>query len=129
MGYGNFISLDVYTIGRKEKVCNLYTSGYDQPGSAHGIKRTRQLNGWKEIAFTIPIRVNGEINWRTDFITNEYELRVTDGSETDWYRLSEPTDSGDGLKSEIQVDCPHCSVLLKKRNIYLAFDDTNGIGT
>lgn len=48
MGYGNKISIDVYNIGRQVKVCNLYDSGGDQPGTAHSIKRKREMNGWKE---------------------------------------------------------------------------------
>lgn len=77
----------------------------------------------------MPVRVNGELNWRLPFITNEYELRVHDGDEIDWYRLTEPTDSDNGAKAEVKVICPHCSALLKKRNIYLEFTDENGIGT
>lgn len=56
-------------------------------------------------------------------------MRVIDGNETDWYRLTEPTDSDDGLKAEVSVTCPHCSAMLKKRNLYLEFTDENGIGT
>lgn len=129
MGYGNIVSLDVYTIGRVKKVCNLYDSQGQQDGTAHGIKRKVEMNGWKEISFTLPVFVNRQRNWRTDFMTNEYELRVTDGDDTDWFRLSEPTDSDDGLKAEIKVVAPHCSASLKKRNLYLEFDDENGIGT
>lgn len=129
MGYGNYISLDVYNIGRKTKVCSLYSSDGEQFGAAHSIKKTTEMNGWKEITFTLPVRINGEINWRLPFMTNEYELRVIDGDEVDWYRLAEPTDSDDGLKAEIKVTCPHCSAILKKRNLFLEFTDENGIGT
>lgn len=137
MGYGNYISLDVYNIGRKTKVCSLYSSDGEQFGAAHSIKKTTEMNGWKEITFTLPVRINGEINWRLPYMTNEYELRVIDAKniddiqehEIDWYRLAEPTDSDDGLKAEIKVTCPHCSAILKKRNLFLEFTDENGIGT
>lgn len=109
MGYGNKVSLDVYNIGRQKKVCTLYDSDGDQIGAAHTIKRVTEMNGWKEITFTLPVRINGEINWRMPFITNEYELRVKDGDETDWYRMSEPEDSDNGMKAEIKVTCPHSS--------------------
>lgn len=42
MGYGNKVSLDIYTIGRGEKVCSLYDSDGDQIGAAHSIKRNVQ---------------------------------------------------------------------------------------
>lgn len=129
MGYGNHVILDVFTIGRGRKVCNLYDSDVEQPGAAHGIHRVREMNGWKEIRFTIPLRVNGENNWRADYIKNEFELRVIDCDETDWFRITEPTDSSDGIDAEIDVVCPHSSVVLRKRNVSLAFDDDNGIGT
>lgn len=129
MGYGNYISLDVYTIGRRNKVCNLYDSQGTQEGSAHTIKRKVEMNGWKELSFILPVYINGERNWRVDYMTNEYELRVLDGNEEDWYRLTEPTDSDNGIKAEVKVECPHCSASLKKRNLFLEFDDENGIGT
>ena len=129
MGYGNKVTLDVYNIGRKIKLCNLYDSDGQQPGAAHGIKRKRELNGWKELTFTLPAYIFGEMNWRTQYMTNEYEVRVIDGDEIDWFRLSEPTDTDDGKKAEIQVTCPHVSVVLKKRNLFLEFTDENGIGT
>lgn len=129
MGYGNKISVDVYSIGRQVKVCNLYDSDGGQVGSAHSIKRTRELNGWKELSFTLPAYINGELNWRLDYLKNEYEVRVMDGNEVDWFRLAEPTDTDDGKKAEVKVVCPHVSVLLKKRNLFLEFTDENGIGT
>lgn len=129
MGYGNKILLDVYTIGKRNKVCNLYDSDGQQFGSAYNIKRTREMNGWKELSFTLPVTIDKKINWRAQFMTNEYELRVIDGGEVDWYRITEPTDSDDGIKAEIKVVCPHASALLKKRNLYLEFTDENGIGT
>ena len=129
MGYGNYISLNVYTNNRRKKVCCLYDSEVQQPGAVYNIKRKIEMNGWKELSFTIPININGEKNWRIQFITNEYEVCVMDGDEKDWFRITEPTESDDGVRSDIDVVCPHSSFILKKRNIYLAFDDENGIGT
>ena len=129
MGYGNHVALDVYTIGRAKKVCSLYDSQVEQVGAAHDIHRVREMNGWKELSFTIPVKVNGETNWRAQYITNEYEVRVIDGDHVDWFRLTAPTDQDDGIRAEISVVCPHVSVVLKKRNLSLAFTDENGIGT
>lgn len=129
MGYGNHVSLDIYNIGRGQKVCSLYDSNVEQEGSAHDVQRIQEMNGWKELSFTLPMKVNGEENWRAQYITPEYEIRVIDGDETDWYRLTAPTDVDDGVKKEFTVNCPHSSVVLKKRNVSLEFDDDNGIGT
>ena len=109
MGYGDKVSLDIYNVGRRQKVCNIYDSQGEQIGSVHSIKRTRELNGWKEISFTLPVKINGELNWRLQYMTNEYELRVTDGDEVDWFRITEPEDTDNGVKAEVKVTCPHCS--------------------
>ena len=87
------------------------------------------MSGWKELSFDMPIRIGSDENWRIQYLTNEYEIRVTDGSTIDWYKMTEPTETDNGLKTELHVVCPHISSILKKKNIYLAFDDTNGIGT
>lgn len=129
MGYGYLVRLDVFTAGRGKKVCTIYDSNGEQLGAAHNIERLREMAGWKQISFDIPIQYNGEMNWRVQYMTPEYEIRVTDGSEVDWFRITEPTESDTGTKSELHVVCPHISTILKKRNIYMAFDDTNGIGT
>lgn len=129
MGYGEIISIDVYSVGRKKKVGCIYDSEVQQPGAVFNINRNREMNGWKELKFTLPVMVNGEENWRLPLMTNEYEIRVTDGDDVDWYRLSQPEDTDDGITANVEVTCPHCSVNLKKRNIYLAFTDENGIGT
>ena len=111
MGYGNHITLDVFTMDRQRKVACIYDSDTQQMGAAHDIKYTEEMNGWKEISFTLPVIVDGEKNWRAQYMTNEYELRVRDGSSEDWFRIAEPTDAGDGLKAEIDVTCPHCSAI------------------
>lgn len=97
MGYGNRIIVDIYNIGRKTKVGCLYDSEYEQEGAAHNINRHREMNGWKELSFDLPVNVNREHNWRADLMTNEYELRVSDGDDVDWYRLTEPSDTTDGV--------------------------------
>lgn len=111
MGYGYLIRLDVFTAGRGKKVCTIYDSMGEQEGAAHNIQRVHEMAGWKEISFDIPIRYNGAENWRIAYLTPEYELRVTDGSETDWYKMTEPTDSDDGVKAELHVVCPHISTI------------------
>ena len=128
-GYGYLIQLDVFTAGRGRKVCTLYDMSGEQDGCAHDIERTHEMAGWKEISFDIPIRYNGKENWRIAYLSPEYELRVTDGDTVDWFKITEPTETDDGLKTDLHVVCPHISTILKKRNIYLSFTDENGIGT
>lgn len=57
-------------------------------------------------------------------------MRTEEDGEIDWFIISNPEDEnnncGDGA---IYVTCPHISTRLRKRNLHIAFDDTNGIGT
>lgn len=68
------VSLAVFDYGRK-KVCDLYDSATQAQGQAYDITFTEELNGWKEVNFTLPRTVNGEKNFRWDYIKNEYKLR------------------------------------------------------
>lgn len=43
--------------------------------------------------------------------------------------MTEPQDQQSGMETRIEVTCEHISVLLKKKNLNLSFDDSNGIGT
>lgn len=54
-------------------------------------------------------------------------MRITDGNGTDWYIIQTPQHTKNN-SINATVTCPHISTLLKTKNIYLEFDDENGIG-
>ena len=56
-------------------------------------------------------------------------VRLIHGDEIDWFIIQTPTRKKDGKSVSAEVVCNHVSELLKTKNIYLTFDDTNGIGT
>lgn len=58
----------------------------------------------------------------------EYLLRVVEGDYVDWYVINEPSDTRNNKGYTITITAVHNSALLKTKNLYLAFDDTNGIG-
>lgn len=129
MGYGKRFLLDIYTMGKK-KVGTLFDSSVIQKGQAQNIQPKAELNGWKDVSFTIPVwTAPGERNWRADLIRNEYLIRTEENGEADWYCVSEPEDKQSGAEAQIFASCPHISTQLRKRNLHLVFDDTNGIGT
>ena len=72
--------------------------------------------------------MNGKLNYRTDFIKNEYLVRLIEGDYIDWYTLTEPAGIHNGNQAYYDITCPHLSVTLKKKNLYLEFTDENGIG-
>lgn len=72
--------------------------------------------------------VENEDNFRWQYIQSEYLVRILDGAETDWYIINNPEPRKSNT-IDATVTCPHISELLKTKNIYLTFDDTNGIGT
>ena len=111
----------------RKKVCDLYDSSTNALGQAYGITYSEELNGWKEVSFTLPLMVNGEKNFRWNYIRNEYKLRLTIGQSTDWFVIQKPKRSKNGKTITNVVTCPHESTMLKKKNIYLTFDDENGI--
>lgn len=91
------------------KLCDLYDSEANPAGQATDIKITRELNGWKEISFTLPRTLNGELNHRWDFIRSELLLRYTNGDAVDWYVIHAPTKSHAGLSAKSDVKCSHLS--------------------
>lgn len=111
------------------KRCNLYDSDVGAKGQAYDITLTSQMNGWKELSFSLPYVVDGEDNWRNDYIRGEYLVRYVNENHVDWYILHAPTKSHKGLSVGYSVTCSHVSSLLSKKNLYLYFDDENGIGT
>ena len=47
----------------------------------------------------------------------------------DWFLLNAPKRSHKGLAVSATITCQHICSLLSKKNLFLSFDDTNGIGT
>ena len=47
----------------------------------------------------------------------------------DWFLLNAPKRSHKGLAVSTAITCQHVCSLLSKKNLFLTFDDTNGIGT
>lgn len=122
------ISQDVYDYNRK-KLCNLYDSALNSKGQAYDIVYTNEINGWKMISFNIPFVIDKKRNFRWNFIRSEYLLRMTRGDEVDWFIIHSPKKTKNRKTISNSVTCSHLSSILKTKNLYLTFDDENGIGT
>ncbi len=121
-------SLSVFDYSGK-KVCDLYDSNVSQAGQAFDISVTTELNGWKELNFSLPYIVNEQDNWRWKHIKAEYQVRLKEGDREDWFIITSPKKSKSSRKISGDVNCGHLSGVLKTKNLYMTFDDTNGIGT
>lgn len=117
------VSLSVYNYNRK-KLCDLYDSRVQAQGQAYDIIYREELNGWKEISFSLP---RGSFRW--DYIRSEYLLRLKIGTAIDWFIIHTPKKTKNSKAITQQVTCSHLSSILKTKNLYLAFDEENGIGT
>lgn len=108
----------------------LYDSDSHQSGSAYNIKITKDVSGWKEMSFVLPMRDDdGHENWRAQFIRNENKIYVkAEGEEEDVYLIKEPVGLHDSNKISVTVNASHISEELKTKNLYKYFDDGNGIG-
>ena len=108
----------------------LYDSSSHQSGSAYNIKITKDVSGWKEMSFVLPMRDDdGHENWRAQFIRNENKIYVkAEGEEEDVYLIKEPVGLHDSNKISVTVNASHISEELKTKNLYKYFDDENGIG-
>lgn len=77
----------------------------------------------------MPYMVDKKENFRWKYIRNEYRLRVRRDDFEDWFTITRPKKhKGSGQLSNT-VTCYHISSILKTKNLYLQFDDTNGIDT
>ena len=54
---------------------------------------------------------------------------VNRDGKRDWFLLNTPKHSHKGLAVSATITCQHVCSLLSKKNLFLTFDDTNGIGT
>ena len=122
------VSLSVFDYNQN-KLCDLYDSYAQAKGQAYDIVLTQELSGWQEVSFTLPFVVDEADNFRWDYIKNEYKLRLRIGSDEDWFQIQAPKLSKNGRAITDVVKCPHESTILKTKNIYLVFDDENGIDT
>ena len=73
--------------------------------------------------------VNGARNFRWNYIRSGYLIRLTRDGKDDWFLLSTPKRSHKGLSVTATITCQHICAQLNKKNLYLTFDDENGIGT
>jgi len=106
----------------------IYDSNVPQKGSAESIRITKEINGWKEVSFSLPaLDENSNPNWRRQFINNENLLYLDEYGELDVYAIKVPSLMHDKSKASLTVQCNHNSEELKSKNLYRYFDDENGI--
>ena len=56
-------------------------------------------------------------------------MRLERAGKPDWFLLNAPKRVHKSMTVSATVTCEHVCSLLNKKNLYLTFDDTNGIGT
>lgn len=131
------ITLGVYDY-QGNKLIDLYSSACDYLGAAYDVEIKQELNGSKELSFTIPARVlDEEGKWmenpRRAYLRNEYIIRLTDSDDPDeWdeYFITEPADVRTGKVLELEASCEHISKRLAAKNLFLELtDDGSGVGT
>lgn len=122
------VSLSVFDYNKK-KLCDLYDSAIDARGQAYDIILSCELNGWKELSFNLPYMIDKFSNFRWKHIRNEYQVRLRVGNYEDWFIIHSPKKTKGNKSINNNVKCSHISSILKTKNLYLSFDDTNGIGT
>ena len=122
------ISQDIFNY-KRNKLCNLYDSSLNSPGQAYDIIFTNELTGWKEISFNMPFLIDKKRNYRWNYIKNEYLLRLKIDDYSDWFIIHSPKKTKNKKSISNAVSCSHLSSILKTKNLYLTFDDENGIGT
>lgn len=67
-------------------------------------------------------------DFRWGYIKNDCLVRLKTDSTEDWFLIQTPKLSNTGRALNQAVKCPHLSTVLKTKNLYLVFDDENGIG-
>ena len=122
------VSIDVFN-AKREKLCNLYDSSINAKGQAHSIVYRKEIGGLKSLSFTLPRIEDNKRNYRWGFIRNEYLVRLAYGRTKDWFILHAPTREHSKSSINQSIECNHISINLKTKNLYLTFDDDNGIGT
>lgn len=75
----------------RNKLCSIYDSAINADGQAYNIIRTTQLSaGTKTLSFDMPYVVDGNQNFRWDYIKNEYQVRLIVDDVSDWFVISSP---------------------------------------
>lgn len=121
------ISLDVFGYTNK-KVASLYDSMVSSPGSAHDIKIEWNLTGDRKLSFSLPYMIGDVSNWRWNHVAAQYRVRVLIDDYEDWFIITNPKKQKASKKISQQITCDHLSSILKTKNLYLYFDEENGIG-
>lgn len=122
------IAQDIFDYNRN-KLCGIYDSSIVAEGQAHDIVFLNELTGYKKITFNLPYVVKEKRNFRWNYIRSEYLLRLVIDDYVDWFIIHAPTRRRDAKSLSTEVLCDHISTALKTKNIYMTFDDENGIGT
>ena len=121
--------LAIYDITGK-RLCTIYDSYIKQDGAAYDIKIKKQYKGWKELSFSLNMKLStGVNNFLVDYIKNENLLYLYEDGICDVYCIKTPEDSHASKALKISVSANHISEELKAKNLYKYFDDENGIGT
>ena len=112
------------------KLCDLYDSQNHMDGQAYSITLKSPLDGLKTLTFTIPYTLrNQERNFRWQYLQSEYLIRVYRSGKSEWFVCNQPKLQKTNKSVVGVVSCTSTATLLKTKNIYKTFDDSNGIGT
>ena len=126
---GVYATLGIYDYDRR-KICDLYDSQNHLDGQAYDIQFIEEMkDGTQTLSFSIPYMIDSSKNFRWDYLKNEYLIRMTYGNRTEWFVASKPSRKKSQKEIIGVVNCNDLASLLKTRNIYMEFDDENGIGT
>lgn len=124
---------DIINIGvfdySNHKLCDLYDSQVKIQGQAYDIDFIQNKDGINELSFTIPYFAGDARNFRWDFLKAEYLVRLYDNGREEWFVADKPVKKKDRGSIVGTVSCQGTPILLKTKNIYMEFDDENGIGT
>lgn len=122
-------SMGVYDYSNN-KLCELYDSQNNVRGQAYGITFTEPMkDGIKTLDFSIPYMVDKEENFRWAYLKSEYLIRLVYNGRVMWYIATQPKKGKNGKEITGTVSCKGLEFSLRTKNIYMTFDDTNGIGT
>lgn len=101
-------SVDVFNM-KREKLCCLYDSSTEAHGQAHSIVYRKEIGGYKSLSFILPRIMDGEKNFRWDFIRNELLIRLTLDGKRDWFIIQAPSKSQSKSGMSQSVTCGHVS--------------------
>jgi len=73
--------------------------------------------------------IENNLNFRWRYLKSEYIIRLYYNGETQWYIAKKPQKSKSNKEIVGTVICKGIETTLKTKNIYMEFDDENGIGT